>query len=112
MIAVPIVGPLAWIVAGDNPARREWILIPVIATAAIVFGGAIAVSVRDYGWPTEPPHRIEVGGRTYLTPYEQPEPPEAGNGYRNLGAITPVPPFGRFPVLAHQGSTTPTIVYM
>ncbi|MCD2156616.1 hypothetical protein LQL77_23025 [Rhodococcus cerastii] len=64
VMMVPVAGPLVWFVVGDNPVRREWILIPVIVTAVIVFGGAIALSVQDYGWPTEPPRWIEIFGRT------------------------------------------------
>ncbi|MDV6278023.1 hypothetical protein R3Q06_31555 [Rhodococcus erythropolis] len=72
------------------------------------------MSVRDYGWPTEPPHQIDVGARTYLHPHAQPEIPEPRDSVRDLGTITPVPPFGRFPVLAQQGSESdrPTTVYL
>ncbi|MDV6278245.1 PLDc N-terminal domain-containing protein [Rhodococcus erythropolis] len=112
VIALPVAGPLAWFVLGENPTWSEWMLFPVIGTAILVLVPAIGLSVRDYGWPTEPPYRIEVDGRNYLHPREYSEVPEPGDPYRKLATITPVPPFGRFPVLADEGSGTPTIVYM
>lgn len=112
VVVFPVVGPLAWFVLGENPTWSEWMLFPVIGTAILVLVPAIGLSVRDYGWPTQPPYRIEVDGRNYLHPREDSQVPAAGDQYQNLGAITPVPPLGRFLVLAHEGSGSPTTVFM
>lgn len=112
VIAVPVAGPLAWFVIGKNPPRPKWMLFPAIGTAILVLIPAIALSVRDYGWPTEPPYRIEIGDHDYVHPNAEDDPTSTHEAYRNLGSIIPLPPFGRFSVVAQHGSGRPTTVHM
>ncbi|MCD2156617.1 hypothetical protein LQL77_23030 [Rhodococcus cerastii] len=112
VIVFPVAGPLAWFVIGENPTRSEWMLFPVIGTAILVLVPAIGLSVRDYGWPTQPPYRIEIGDHNYVHPVAADDPTSTDQAYRDLGSIIPLPPLGRFPIVAQQGSGRPTSVYM
>ncbi|MCD2158179.1 hypothetical protein LQL77_31325 [Rhodococcus cerastii] len=112
MIVVPVAGPLAWFVIGENPTRSKWMLFPAIGTAILVLVPAIALSVRDYRWPTEPPYRIEIGDNQYIHPHAEDDLPSTDEAYRKLGSIIPLPPFGRFSVVTQHDSGRPTTVHM
>ncbi|MFC9769728.1 hypothetical protein [Rhodococcus jostii] len=80
--------------------------------AGIVLGFAVVLSVRDIGWPGEPPHVLHVGGRNYLHPSVPTDTPPTDAPYRAVGSVTPLPPFASYSILTEQGSGTPAIVYL